>query len=329
MKRILSGFLIMALLGGCASADLQPARSKRTKKPHTTPVLPADTKQPVLNTSPETVELPAPKPEPVMKSVDQLQPAPRLQGKLLRPTRLNRRDGSIMVHVPGGEYLVPLNPPGQHRLTDNSRGLTKKILPDFYLDLTEVTVAQFKQFRTDYDETPHTGGVDCPRCPAMGIDWASAHDYCWWAEKRLPTEEEWEAAARGPTQRLVPWNGELSPKRANLLGEGDGFVGPAPVGSFPLGSSPLGMLDLIGNVWEWVATPVPSAPSTVAALKNPESLQTPATSAQAYLLKGGSWSSPELLGSISIRNPVNGAVTNATFGFRCARSAHEFSTPRP
>lgn len=327
MKPLISRVLIVALLGGCASADLQPAHNPRTKKKNSTPVLPANgNSNPVTPVTTEPiVQPPTLQPEPVKKSVKGLKPAPVLQTKLVPPTRLNRKDGSIMVHVAAGEYLVPLDPPGQHRLTDNSRGLAKKMLPGFYMDLTEVKVKQFKLFRPDYDETAHNGGGDCPECPAMGIDWTSARDYCLWAGKRLPTEEEWEAAARGQTQRLVPWEGESTPKRANLLGEEDGFIGAAPAGSFPLGASPTGALDMIGNVWEWVATPVPNPTGTPKPVSNPEGADPlkPATpEPQSYLLKGGSWSSQTLLGAISIRNPVDGSIANSTFGFRCAKSAN-------
>jgi formylglycine-generating enzyme required for sulfatase activity len=345
LNSILPRLVILALLCGCASSDLTPAHPKHTKKKDSQPVLPAENPQPVLGSpqplfekkpvlgeSPVTgKESVAPQPILVKQSVTELKKAPALRkGPLEPPTRLNRRDGSTLVSIPGGKYLVPLNPPSHHRMTDNSRGLQVKILPEFYIDLTEVTVEQFKKFDPDYDETVFNGGKECPQCPAMGIDWRRARNYCRWADKRLPTEEEWEAAARGPTQRLVPWEGETSHKRANLLGDADGYTGPAPVGSFPTGASPTGVLDMVGNVWEWVATPVPtgSSPqpaSTMESPSNPEhsrSSQTSTPTNQAYLLKGGSWSSPELLAAISIRNPVSGSAVNPTFGFRCAQSAH-------
>ncbi|MGP0629746.1 formylglycine-generating enzyme family protein [Nitrospina sp. 32_T5] len=327
MKSLISRVLIVFLMGGCASADLQPAHNPHAKKKNNTPVLPANgNSKPVAPTPTKAnTQTPKPHPEPIKKSVKELKPAPVLETKLLPPTRINRKDGSIMVHVPAGEYLVPLDPPGQHRLTDNSRGLAKKLLPGFYMDLTEVKVKQFKLFKPQYDETVHTGGDDCPECPAMGIDWTSARNYCMWAGKRLPTEEEWEAAARGQTQRLVPWEGKSGPKRANLLGEMDGFLGVAPAGSFPLGASPTGALDMAGNVWEWVATPVPNPTGIPKPVSNPEepdpTLPSSAPS-QSFLLKGGSWSSQPLLGAISIRNPVDGTVVNSTFGFRCAKSAN-------
>lgn len=332
MRPVIPRLLIVALLlCGCAAGDLKPAHPRHTKKKDTQPVLPANGEKPVLGSG-KTVEdktQAPPEKEAPRQSVTQLKKAPALApGRLVTPTRLNRRDGSTLVRIPGGTYRVPLNPPGHHRMTDNSRGLQEKILPEFYIDLTEITVEQFKKFDPDYDETVYTGGEACPQCPAMGIDWRRARNYCQWADKRLPTEEEWEAAARGRTQRLVPWEGESSPRRANLLGAEDGYTGPAPVGSFPTGASPTGALDMIGNVWEWVATPVPTSgaqeASTQEASAKTESPQTqnPFRAEGMYLLKGGSWSSPDLLAAISIRNPVNGSAVNPTFGFRCAQSAH-------
>lgn len=342
MRTILLCSLIVILSGGCVTSDLEPAHPRYSKKnkskpilsaeaPHTGPVQPSSGTKPAPGPQAVTGSKPeASSSTPIKHSVTELKPAPVLRkGPLVPPTRLNRRDASILVRIPGGKYLVPLNPPSHHRMTDNSRGLQEKILPEFYIDVTEVTVEQFKLFEPDYDETVFTGGEACPQCPAMGIDWRRANNYCLWADKRLPTEEEWEAAARGQTSRLVPWEGGTVPKRANLLGEEDGYLGPAPVGSFPAGASPAGALDMIGNVWEWVATPVPtpalqpaSTQKNAAASENPGTPPPAAHGKQAYLLKGGSWSSPPILAGISIRNPVDGSAVNSTFGFRCAQSAH-------
>ena len=207
-----------------------------------------------------------------------------------------------MILINAGKYLVgkkKLSPHGT--LVKNKAPFTN--LAAFYIDRTEITVTQFRKYRPSYDEKLYTGGKDCPNCPAMGINWIQASKYCRWAGKRLPREEEWEAAARGVTNFSYPWGEVFLPHRSNLLGEEDGHLFSAPVGSFQSGSSASGVMDMAGNVWEWVDSKKSTRPQP-----------------ETRIVKGGGWTSDEKQARISFRNHVNLKMKNPTFGFRCAKS---------
>lgn len=214
-----------------------------------------------------------------------------------------------MVLVDAGKHLAGLldTARGTQRPDEPDSRLAK--LPPFYMDRLEITVAQYKNFDSGFDEKAFTEGRECPACPAMGIDWTEASRYCRWAGKRLPTEAEWIAAARGHSGNPWPWGNKYLPGRANLQGAGDGALFASPVGSYPKGASPFGALDMIGNVWEWVAT-VYSPPAG----NNP-----PSKKKILRIVKGGGWTSDEKTARISFRNVVAPDIKNPTFGFRCVK----------
>ncbi len=237
-------------------------------------------------------------------------PTPRNRNPVLRgsvkssflPTILNEQDKTLMILINAGKYLV-----GKKKLSTRGTLVKNKApftnLAAFYIDRTEITVTQFRKYQPSYDEKPYTGGKDCPNCPAMGINWIQASKYCRWAGKRLPREEEWEAAARGVTNFSYPWGEVFLPHRSNLLGEEDGYLFSAPVGSFQSGSSASGVMDMAGNVWEWVDSKKSTRPQP-----------------ETRIVKGGGWTSDEKQARISFRNHVNLKMKNPTFGFRCAKS---------
>ncbi|MBC8283148.1 MAG: SUMF1/EgtB/PvdO family nonheme iron enzyme [Nitrospinae bacterium] len=217
------------------------------------------------------------------------------------PTILNEKDQTLMILINPGKYLVGVNKiAARGTLNPEKNGAQLVTLSAFYIDRTEVTVANYKKFQPRYNEKPFTDGKPCPQCPAMGINWNQAQNYCKWAGKRLPSEAEWEAAARGTSALTWPWGNEYLPQRANLFGEDDGYSGVSPVASFPKGTSPYGVMDMTGNVWEWIETP----------------------SKGLRVVKGGGWTSYKNQSKISFRNAVDPKLKNPTFGFRCQRDAH-------
>lgn len=183
-----------------------------------------------------------------------------------------------------------------------------KTFPAFYMDRLEITVAQYKKFNSNYDEKPFTDGKVCPDCPAMGIDWFSAHRYCLWAGKRLPREMEWMTAAGGHAGNSWPWGQKFSSDRANLWGDDeDGFLTVAPVGSYPKGASVYGLMDTVGNVWEWVSDPFFASGDK-------------SKKAPLRIVKGGGWTSDKQQARISFRNIIDPKLKNPTIGFRCVKT---------
>lgn len=154
-----------------------------------------------------------------------------------------------MVFVDGGLYDI-----GRDDGDPYARPRRTVTLAPFFIDRTEVTNAQYKRF---VDATGHAApegwsGGNYPAgtgdLPVINVSWQEATDYARWMGKRLPTEAEWEAAARGKDGRVYPWGNRWRSDVANV-----GTAGIVEVGKFQEGASPFGALDMIGNVWEWTA----------------------------------------------------------------------------
>ncbi|MGD8968663.1 MAG: SUMF1/EgtB/PvdO family nonheme iron enzyme [Anaerolineae bacterium] len=221
-----------------------------------------------------------------------------------------------MVVVPAGEFLM-----GQDDGPRSSRPQRRITLDRFAIDRTEVTNAAVAQFVAGRDtelvgwDAAHAGKR--PHDPAVGLLWREADAYCRWAGKRLPTEAEWEKAARGTDGRRYPWGDTWDPARANSAESGLGAV--ATVGSFPSGASPYGVLDMAGNAAEWVADTFD--PDYY--LRAPE--QNPPGPGQVldHGLRGGSWASPREHAQTFFRDSSHSVRPNPRVGFRCARSLDE------
>jgi len=172
------------------------------------------------------------------------------------------------VAIPAGPFQQ-----GSTRGEEDERPVRTTTLRGFTIDRTEVTRADYARCvaarRCQPVPAPLRGPADAdPRLPVTGVSWNDARNYCRFAGGRLPTEAEWEKAARGSDGREYPWGDELACDRANWGNfEGEGPCAgknpgrPVAVGSYPTGASPYGVLDLGGNVWEWVADKYEDEPS--------------------------------------------------------------------
>jgi serine/threonine protein kinase len=131
-------------------------------------------------------------------------------------------------------------------------------VPSFYIDKYEVTNRLYKEFcdatRRNYPSAPAWDShyFEKPDYPVINVSWYDARAYADWAGKRLPAQGEWELAGRGPNGNMFPWGNEFQENAANLAGAADGYEHTAPVGSFTLDVSPFGVMDMAGNVSEWL-----------------------------------------------------------------------------
>ena len=194
-------------------------------------------------------------------------------------------------------------------------------LDSFYIDKYETTTERYGKFVAATRRPPPAdwkGNTIPPgkeKHPVVFVTWFDANDYCHRAGKRLPTDSEWEKAARGTDGRWFPWGNDFDKMKANTpqlkLG------GTQPVGQFPQGDSPYGVSDLSGNVWEWTSSWYKPYPGNHRPTEN---------YGQKYrVLKGGSWvhcsryrcgiSAPNFN-----RSFFNPSTKNKGFGFRCAKS---------
>lgn len=187
-------------------------------------------------------------------------------------------------------------------------------LPAFYIDETEVSNAEYRHF---CDATGHTPPqtpdyASHPEYPVSGVSFDDASEYAVWAGKRLPTEEEWEKAARGTDDRTYPWGN--APWADNLP------TSLQPVDSNPLRRSPYGAYNMAGNVWEWTATSIHPSPAEVNAMH--QLLKGQSFSADWRVMKGGSFARSDP-GDFAVakRRTLPIDARSPWIGFRCVRNA--------
>jgi formylglycine-generating enzyme required for sulfatase activity len=269
-----------------------------------------------------------------------------------------------IVNIPAGYFLMGAADTDSHARADE-KPQQKIYLDSFWIDRVDVSVAQFQSFveatgyRTDaekgccakeyaqlggmvyspietwalraywlYPEGPTAaadGGLASPLYPVVQVSWNDAREYCAWAGRRLPTEAEWEKAARGTDGRIYPWGKTFDPKRLNYcdlscvlswkdLSYDDKYARTSPVGIFPPGASPYDVLDMAGNVWQWVNDFYDFRGYSGYPTANPPGVE----SGPTHVLRGGSWvDTPNRVTTTARSSQPPDARDDAT-GFRCA-----------
>jgi formylglycine-generating enzyme required for sulfatase activity len=239
-------------------------------------------------------------------------------------TKKRKKDGAEMVFVPAGKFYRG-SPERLGEADENPGGLIG--MSAFWIDRTEVTVGQYtKCMEAHACMKPGTsplcnyGKPKRERHPINCVNWYGAERYCQWAGATLPTEAQWEKAARGPGGRLFPWLG-LLPSCNKLVwfdakfGKACGQHGTWAVGSKAAGTSVYGAVDMGGNVWEWVLDPYDAEFYASEEKQDPVNAET----GSLGVLRGGSWGDDEYNSWLtSNRHQFLRYRRNEQTGFRCA-----------
>jgi formylglycine-generating enzyme required for sulfatase activity len=233
------------------------------------------------------------------------------------PREIRGADGAPMVLVPKGEFIMG-SPQGTYIFGDNETPQRRVHLEAFYIDKFEVTNARFRKILTP--SQGYMGTFNRDDQPVVGVSWFQANAYCTRVGKRLPTEAEWEKAARGTDGRSYPWGNQPASCDLAVMG------GPIPscsrgyatweVGSRPLGASPYGAMDMAGNVTEWVADRYSHVYYRNAPAKNPRG----PSAGEMRVLRGGAWFNSWATIRAAFRTGFEPGKSHQGVGFRCAKT---------
>jgi formylglycine-generating enzyme required for sulfatase activity len=235
------------------------------------------------------------------------------------PAQITDSAGIQMALVPAGEFEM-----GSASGNLDERPVHTVTLDDFYIDLYEVTNALYEKCVEAGVCSPpsvifklsgldYYGSSRYADYPVFYVSWDSAKAFCEWRGGRLPTEAEWEKAARGTDNRTYPWGESANCNHANY--SACNLQLPNRVGKYPQGASPYGIFDLAGNVAEWVADWYDDIYDALA-VNNP----TGPEFGTFRVVRGGSWKDPENNLRVSDRDKILASSEGANFlGFRCAR----------
>lgn len=252
---------------------------------------------------------------------------PALAAETANPAKekTNPKDGYQLVFIPAGDFWMGSadndgSPEGSEP-NEDEKPRHKVFLDGYHIGKYEVTVAQYARFcketGREFRDQPSPEGPDHPNPiesaaqgpdhPVVNVNWEDARAYAEWAGMRLPTEAEWERAARGGTETRFWWGNEGDHAKANFDSQGS-----TPVGSFP--ANPFGLFDTAGNVWEWVADWYSETYYAESPYKNPQG----PPSGETRVHKGGAWSNYPYYLRPALRYSSAPTRWSKLMGFRCA-----------
>ena len=253
-------------------------------------------------------------------------------------------DGMTLLYVPAGEFTMG------SEIFDDEKPAHTVYLDAYWIDKTEVTNSLFAIFlnqignqtdggvtwldsndldaRIQFDGGEWRAEAGYGDHPVIEVSWFGAKSYCSWVERRLPTEAEWEKAARGTNMLVYPWGNTFDASRLNFCDKNctsefadnnadDGNEFTSRVGIYSNGASPYGALDMAGNVWEWVSDWYEEDYYNVSPLSNPQG----PTSGERRVLRGGSWYFGSDVARTANRDWGVPDDSNSSFGFRCVMDA--------
>lgn len=307
-----------------ASSDETPPPSETTSAPPTETASPEPTD--ALPTETVVPAMPTSEPDSAVLEIGS--------------TRVSEIDGMEQVFVPAGEFLMGTDDPSAKRTISGGRAYPEipqftYYLDDYWIDKYEVTNAQYRacieagacttqHLNSSFTRPEYQNNPTYDNYPAVWVSWFQASAYCEWVGRRLPTEAEWEKAARGTDGRMYPWGNdpitadklnfcdENCPRPHALEGYDDGYVDIAPVGSYPAGASPYGVMDMAGNVWEWTSTEIRDYPYDA---NDGREIQ---TGDGERVWRGGSWGNGLWWFRSSLRYRSMNWYSWYVLGFRCA-----------
>ena len=230
------------------------------------------------------------------------------------------KDGATLLYVPAGEYSM-----GSNNSESDEAPFHTVFLDAFWIDKTEVTVRMYSLCvnagvckeptgKKSFSHPDYYGNAEFDNYPVIYVDWNTAKTYCEWADRRLPTEAEWEKVARGTNANDYPW-GNADPN-VDLLNYNRNVGNTTAVEKYPDGKSTYGALDMAGNVWEWVNDWYDDSYYQDSPSWNPLGPD----SGVYRVLRGGSWTDGSKVIRSSNRFKNYPYTSNDDIGFRCALS---------